>query len=113
MKTYTVWEAAEYCHCHPETVRKYIRTGKLIASKVGCNYCIRQVKLDEFLEQLENDVVQTSLNQRSEQKCQKNQTDCTSVMAYGTLTSESQVVSALDALLAPEMKRKPGSSTTK
>lgn len=107
MSTFTVEEAAKYCHCHPETIREYIRTGKLIASKVGRAYCIRQVKLDEFLEQLENDVVQTSLNQRSEQKCQKIQTDCISAMAHGTWTSERQVASALDALLAHKTSKKP------
>ncbi|EPI6452286.1 helix-turn-helix domain-containing protein, partial [Neisseria gonorrhoeae] len=45
MKTYTVNEAAEYCRCHPETLREYIRAGKLAAGKVGRAYCIRQTKL--------------------------------------------------------------------
>ena len=107
MTTYSVIEAAEYCHCHPETIREYIRAGKLVASKVGRAYCIRQTKLDEFLAQLENDVVQTSLIKQSEEKCQKIQTDCTNVMAHGTWISERQVVSALDALLAHKTNKKP------
>lgn len=53
MKTYTVSQAAKYCHCHPKTIREYIRQGKLVASKVGRAYCIRQSKLDEFLQSLE------------------------------------------------------------
>ncbi|HEZ7194274.1 helix-turn-helix domain-containing protein [Kingella kingae] len=107
MKTYTVNEAAEYCCCHPETLREYIRAGKLVASKVGRAYCIRQTKLDEFLAQLENDTVQASLIKRSEQKCQKIQTDCTNATAHGTWTSERQVASALDALLAHKTNKKP------
>lgn len=107
MKTYTVAEAAKLVHCHPETLREYIRAGKLTAAKVGRAYCIRQTKLDEFLEQLENDVVQTSLKHESEEKCQKIQTDCISVMAHGTWISERQVASALDALLAHKTSKKP------
>ncbi|EMP3043308.1 TPA: helix-turn-helix domain-containing protein [Neisseria meningitidis] len=106
MKTYTVNEAAEYCCCHPETLREYIRAGKLAASKVGRAYCIRQAKLDEFLAQLENDTVQASLIKRSEQKCQKIQMDSTSATAFGTWTSEHQVASALDALLAHKTSKK-------
>ncbi|WP_301674134.1 helix-turn-helix domain-containing protein [Neisseria blantyrii] len=106
MKTYTVTEAAALAHCHPETLREYIRTGKLIAAKVGRAYCIRQTKLDEFLAQLENDTVQASLIKRSEQKCQKIQMDSTSVTAFGTWTSEHQVASALDALLAHKTSKK-------
>ncbi|XXQ67428.1 helix-turn-helix domain-containing protein [Neisseriaceae bacterium B1] len=109
MKTYTVNEAAEYCHCHPETVREYIRAGKLIASKVGRAYCIRQAKLDEFLSQLENNIVQISLVQnRSEKPCQnlKNQASIKeNPMAFGILTS-AQAVSELDALLAQPIRQK-------
>ena len=109
MKTYTVGEAAEYCHCHPETLRGFIRAGKLVASKVGRAYCIRQARLDEFLVQLENDAVQASLHNRSEQKCQKIQTDCTVATAFGTWTSEHQAANELDALLARKTVKKPKS----
>jgi len=34
-KTYTVEEAAEYCKCHAETIRQYIRKGMLEASRPG------------------------------------------------------------------------------
>ncbi|WP_080660588.1 helix-turn-helix domain-containing protein [Kingella kingae] len=113
MKTYTVNEAAERVHCHPETLREYIRAGKLTAAIVGRAYCIRQTKLDEFLAQLENDTVQASLIHESEQKCQKDSnkpatiTDCTNATAHGTWTSERQVASALDALLAHKTNKKP------
>ncbi|EMR8360538.1 helix-turn-helix domain-containing protein [Neisseria gonorrhoeae] len=107
MKTYTVNEAAEYCRCHPETLREYIRAGKLAAGKVGRAYCIRQTKLDEFLAQLENDAVQASLIKRSGQKCQKIQMDCTNATTYGTWTSERRAASELDALLAHKTNKKP------
>lgn len=108
MKTYNVEEAAEYCKCHAETIREYIRAGKLIASKPGRGYCIQQAALDAFLNQLENERVQASLERRSEKLCllQKETT-------FGTLISAHQVASALDALLVPATKKKPNSSTTK
>ena len=30
--TFNVVEAAEYCKCHPETIREHIREGRLKAS---------------------------------------------------------------------------------
>ena len=110
MKIYTVTEAAKLAHCHPETLREYIRAGKLVAAKIGRAYCIRQAKLDEFLQSLENDVVQTSLQQRSEQQCQKSKvktTASTNETALGTCTSGHQAASALDALLAHKTSKKP------
>ena len=77
MKTYNVEEAAEYCKCHAETIREYIRAGKLIASKPGRGYCIQQAALDAFLNQLENERVQASLESRSEKKCLEQLKDCT------------------------------------
>ena len=108
MKTYNVEEAAEYCKCHAETIREYIRAGRLRASKPGRGYCIQQAALDAFLNQLENERVQASLERRSEKLCllQKETTFGISILPH-------QAVSALDALLAPEMKRKPGIFTTK
>ncbi len=47
--TFNVVEAAEYCKCHPETIREHIREGRLKASKPGRSYCITQTALDEFL----------------------------------------------------------------
>lgn len=109
MKTYNVHEAAEYCHCHPGTIREYIRSGRLIASKVGRAYCIRQIRLDEFLQSLENDAVQASLHhQWSEQKCQKSKEairDSIKETVFGTLTS-AQVVKELDALLVQRKRQK-------
>lgn len=109
MKTYTVTEAAKLAHCHPETLREYIRAGKLVAAKIGRSYCIRQAKLDEFIQSLENGAVQASLQQRSEQQCQKSKVKTKVSIketAFGILTSE-QAISELDALLAPATRRKP------
>ena len=111
MKTYNVEEAAEYCKCHAETIREYIRAGKLVASKPGRGYCIRQSALDAFLIQLENGQVQASLENWSEKLCLET-TDCTNATVGTILTSGRQAESALDALLAPKTSRKRSSSAT-
>ncbi|MCQ9326943.1 helix-turn-helix domain-containing protein [Neisseria dentiae] len=108
MSTYDVEEAAEYCKCHPETIREHIREGRLNASKPGRKYCITQSALDAFLSEQENAQLQTSLKSRSEEKCRfTNET-----MAYGTLTSQRQVAAELDNLLAPKSGKKPKSCMT-
>lgn len=90
MKTYTVNQAAELVHCHPETLREYIRTGKLVASKIGRSYCIRQVRLDEFLQLFE-----------IEQQCKKGKLKTiTGATELSTWTSGYQAANALDSLLA-------------
>ena len=100
MKTYNVEEAAEYCKCHAETIREYIRAGKLIASKPGRGYCIQQAALDAFLNQLENERVQASLESRSEKKCLEQLKDCTYETAFGTSILNHPAVNALAAVLA-------------
>ncbi|PSJ79242.1 helix-turn-helix domain-containing protein [Neisseria iguanae] len=106
--TYDVFEAAEYCKCHPETIREHIREGRLKAAKPGRSYCIRKAALDEFLDELENAQVQASLKSRSEEKCRfTNET-----MAYGILTSQLKAAAELDSLLAPKSGKKPKNCTT-
>lgn len=83
-----------------------IKSGRLKASKVGRSYCIRQVKLDDFLEQLENKEVQASLQYGSEQKCQKT-TEFISETTFGTWISEHQAANALDDLLAQKTNKSP------
>ncbi|OSI07440.1 helix-turn-helix domain-containing protein [Neisseria animaloris] len=107
MNTYDVDEAAEYCKCHPETIREHIREGRLVASKPGRKYCITQSALDAFLRGLENGELQASLKSRSEEKCRfTNET-----MAYGMLTSQRQAVVEFDSLLAPKSGKKPKNCT--
>ena len=108
MKTYDVEEAADYCKCHPETIREHIREGRLVASKPGRKYCITQPALDAFLIGLENIQLQASLENRSEKKCRyiKDQ------MVIGTLTSARRAANELDNRLAPKTRKKHTGSTT-
>ncbi|QMT36507.1 helix-turn-helix domain-containing protein [Neisseria wadsworthii] len=108
MSTYDVEAAAEYCKCHPETIREHIRAGRLVASKPGRKYCITQSALDAFLNGLENDAVQASLTNRSEEKCLSTK----ETMAYGTLTSQRQAAAELDSLLALKTRKRPKSCMT-
>ncbi|MFD1244009.1 helix-turn-helix domain-containing protein [Paralysiella testudinis] len=107
MKTYTVKEAAKYCKCHPETIREYIRSGVLAASKPGRAYCIKAAVLDAFLDALQNHTVQASLEHRSEQKCQSIQEK----MGFGTLISGRRAARELDVLLGQKTSRQPKSCT--
>ncbi|EFC89967.1 helix-turn-helix domain-containing protein [Neisseria sp. DTU_2020_1000833_1_SI_GRL_NUU_006] len=107
MKTYNVEEAAAYCKCHPETIREHIRDGRLNASKPGRRYCITQAALDVFLNGLENDAVQASLESRSEEKCQSIKET-----THGMWMSSRQAANALDARLARHAKPKPKSTMT-
>ncbi|WP_332457769.1 helix-turn-helix domain-containing protein [Neisseria chenwenguii] len=101
--TFNVAEAAEYCKCHPETIREHIRAGRLKASKPGRSYCITKSALDAFLTDLENARLQASLESRSEEKCRfTNET-----MAYGMLTSQRKAAAEFDSLLALKTVKKP------
>lgn len=108
MKTYDVIEAAEYCKCHPETIRAHIREGRLKASKPGRAYCVTQFALDAFIEDLENAQVQASLESRSEEKCLY----INEKMACGMLISQHKAASELDKRLALKTSKKPKGSTT-
>ena len=46
---YTPAEAAEILHKNPDTVRRYIRSGKLKAQKVGNTWYITDKTLTEFV----------------------------------------------------------------
>jgi excisionase family DNA binding protein len=49
-QTRTVYEAAERMGCHPLTVRRLIRDGKLRAVRIGRKVVVPVSALDEFLE---------------------------------------------------------------
>lgn len=44
----TVEEAAERLNLHPKTVLRYIRDGRLAATRIGKSYRIERAKLDAF-----------------------------------------------------------------
>lgn len=46
----TVPEAARRTGKNPETIRRWIREGKLASRKVGTQHTIDEVELDDFLE---------------------------------------------------------------
>lgn len=46
---YTLDEAAEWLGFHRNTVRKWIESGELTASRLGKEFRIRQSDLDDFL----------------------------------------------------------------
>lgn len=46
---YTVKEAAELIHLSPQTIKKYIREGKIKAQKVGVPYYVTEETLKAFL----------------------------------------------------------------
>ncbi|MGH3134670.1 MAG: helix-turn-helix domain-containing protein [Gaiellaceae bacterium] len=46
----TVPEAARRANRNPETIRRWIRAGKLRASKVGTQHVIEEADLDEVLD---------------------------------------------------------------
>ncbi len=50
MKVYDLKELAELLKMNIRTLQKYVREGKLKASKVGTHYIITEESLKEFLE---------------------------------------------------------------
>jgi excisionase family DNA binding protein len=47
-KILTVSEAAKYLRCHPETIRRAVREGRLKAGRLGRDLRISQIELDMF-----------------------------------------------------------------
>lgn len=47
-KAYTVFEVSEILQCRDETIRNYIKRGKLRAKKIGNAYHIKESALKEF-----------------------------------------------------------------
>ncbi|HYB04075.1 MAG TPA: excisionase family DNA-binding protein [Nitrososphaerales archaeon] len=47
-QTFTIEEAAELLTCHPETLRREIRAGRLKAAKIGRDYRISRFQLTEY-----------------------------------------------------------------
>ena len=106
-QTYNVAQAAAYLKCHPETVREMIRSGKLLAAKIGRSYCIRQVHLDALLAEAENQSVQALTRSRSKKQCPYINEKTVS----GTLTFGHQAAAELDNLLARKTNKKPKGCT--
>jgi excisionase family DNA binding protein len=94
MKTLDVIAAAKACFCHEDTIRKYIRDGKLLACKVGRSYVIKQEDLDDLLVRLTSESRQLVLKKRSASECQY-----TKEKTFGTLMLPHQAVKELDAAL--------------
>lgn len=46
---YTVKEASELLHLNEQTLRRYIKTGKIRAQKVGVPYYVTEDTIREFL----------------------------------------------------------------
>lgn len=55
MAIYTVDEVAEKLNVSVKTVRRYIYSGKIKASKIGNQWRIDEVQLDEYLQQSSNE----------------------------------------------------------
>lgn len=51
MEFYTVDELAKLLKLHPETIRRYLKKGKIEASKMGKRYRISDEDLKRFLEE--------------------------------------------------------------
>ena len=49
MKIYNLDEVCELLKMNKQTIRKYIRNGKLKASKVGTHYMVQDEAIKEFL----------------------------------------------------------------
>jgi putative uncharacterized protein (fragment) len=106
-ETYNVAQAAAYLKCHPETVREMIRSGKLVAAKIGRSYCIRKIHLDALIASNENETVQALARSRSRQQCPSINEKAVS----GTLTFGHRAAAELDNLLVRKINRKHKSCT--
>ena len=105
MKTYTIRQVAEICHCHHSTILEHIHSGSLNACKVGRQWIITQENLEEFLRTRQNQTVQ-AVAERSRKPCYTNEA------TLGTPTLQRQVARELDALLAQPTNKQPKSYTT-
>ncbi|MBQ9601116.1 MAG: helix-turn-helix domain-containing protein [Neisseriaceae bacterium] len=105
MKTYTIRQVAEICHCHHSTILGYIHSGSLNACKVGRQWIITAENLALFIENRQNQSVQASALKWS-RKCYANGA------TLGTQTSQRQTARELDALLAQPTNKQPKNYTT-
>ncbi|MBR1819082.1 MAG: helix-turn-helix domain-containing protein [Neisseriaceae bacterium] len=94
MKTYTIRQAAEICHCHHSTILEYIHSGSLLACKIGRKWVITEENLDNFIKTRHNLTVQAVNSKQSRRQCYTNEA------INGTPISQQQVARELDALLA-------------
>ncbi|WP_434779226.1 helix-turn-helix domain-containing protein [Neisseria sp. Ec49-e6-T10] len=107
MATYNVEEAASYCKCHKETIKKHIKSGNLIAVKVGRRLLVTQKDLDLFIENLKN----TRLQEAQAERSKKCQSDC--AVKFGKSMLSRKAVSELDSLLVRVKKPQHKNCTTK
>lgn len=54
-KIYSVEEVANYLNVHVKTIRRYIYDGKISANKIGGQWRIDQMQLDEFISKSSNE----------------------------------------------------------
>lgn len=52
MKIYTTKELAEMFQCDSQTIRRYVKDGKLKALKFGRDYKFTQEQLEQFMERI-------------------------------------------------------------
>ncbi|MBQ9725090.1 MAG: helix-turn-helix domain-containing protein [Neisseriaceae bacterium] len=108
MKTYTVQEAAEICHCHHSTILEYIHSGSLLACKIGRSWVITEENLDNFIKTRHNLTVQAvNSKKRIRTQCYTNEA------TNGTPTLQQQLARVLDALLARPTDRQRKNYTIK
>jgi excisionase family DNA binding protein len=58
MKMYTLLEISEILNVSVESVRRYVRSGKLKASRVGRLWRVQEEDLKKYLEKNSNNIVQ-------------------------------------------------------
>jgi excisionase family DNA binding protein len=46
----TVQQVADLCHCHEETVRRWLRAGRLPSVRIGLRRLVRRADLDRLWE---------------------------------------------------------------
>lgn len=97
-KTLNVEEVARYCHCHPETIRQHIRSGKLLACRIGRRYFIEHESLQKYVKSNQAVLLQASYR--------RNKCHSSLEMEFGTLTFAPQAVKELDVLLEQIAKTK-------
>ena len=57
-KLYSIKEAAEVLQIHPDTMRRYARTGKIRAAIIGKGFRITESDLKAFIEQRTKEINQ-------------------------------------------------------
>ena len=107
MKTVGIKEAATFLKCHPDTVKKYVRSGLLNGRKIGRAWVFLSEDLVSLIRSGNN-------GQCLPMPCEKESASWhyTKEMARSGLISQRQTEKELDALLAQTTERKRKSSLT-